>query len=95
MKEVVKIEVRDRVESLSSSGQAGLVFAEGIEFARWKEAAAFAARARTTLVAPSEAEAAAHALGAQVALDGRGLIGAVAAVGAAEMGPEAADVARA
>lgn len=92
MKEVVKIEVRDRVEKLSASHEPGLVFAEGIVFPRWGEAAAFAARARRELVTAADAGAAAHALGAQVALDGRGLIGAMAAVGAAGLGPEAADV---
>lgn len=93
MKEAVKIQVRDRVERLAASDEPGLVFAEGIVFPRWGEAASFADRARRELVTAADAQAAAHALGAQVALDGRGLIGAMAAVGSAEMGPEAADVA--
>ncbi len=92
MKEAVKIEVRDRVESLSTSNEPGLVFAEGIVFPRWGEVAAFASRARRRIVTDDDALAAAQAVGAQVALDGRGLIGATAALGAAEMGPEAADL---
>jgi len=94
MKEVVKIEVRDRVESLSKSGEAGLAVAEGIVMERFAEAASFAARARRELVTMKDAEAAAAALGAHLLLDGRGLIGAIAALGASQMGPEAADVAR-
>jgi methanogenesis imperfect marker protein 11 len=93
MKEAVKIEVRDRVESLSKSGEAGLAVAEGLVFDRFTEAAAFATRARREIVTMKDAESAAAALGAHLLLDGRGLIGAVAALGASEMGPEAADVA--
>ncbi len=94
MEEAVRIEVRDRVESMAKSGEVGLAFAQGILIHGFAEAEAFLERARTGIVTEAQAEAAARAFGAQVALDGRGAIGAVAALGAAEMGPEAADLAR-
>lgn len=94
MEEGVKIEVRDRVEALSRSQEPGLVFVEGVVLDGFLEAAAFAQRARREIVTEDDARAAAGALGAQIALDGRGLIGAVAAIGASEMGPEVADVVR-
>ncbi len=93
MKEAVKIEIRDRVESLAKSEEAGLAFVEGVVIDRFAEAEAFCRRARREIVLENDAQAAAHAVGAQVVLDGRGMIGAVAALGAAEMGPEAADIA--
>jgi len=92
MKEAVKIEVRDRVEAMSTSGEPGVAFAEGLVFPRWEEIAGFAGRARRGIVSGDDAMDAARAVGAQVALDGRGLIGAVASLGAADMGPEAADL---
>lgn len=94
MKEAVKIEVRDRLESMAKSGEVGLAFTEGLVIDRFAELASFCGRARREIVTPEDAEAAARAVGAQVMLDGRGMIGAVAALGAAEMGPEAADVGR-
>jgi methanogenesis imperfect marker protein 11 len=94
MKEAVKIEIRDRLEASATSDEVGLAFAEGITIDRFAEAAAFCDRARRAIVTEKDAQAAAHAIGAQVMLDGRGMIGAVAALGAAEMGPEAADLAR-
>jgi len=94
MKEAVKIEVRDRIESLAKSTEVGLAFAEGVVIDRFAEAEAFCRRARKEIVTEADAQAAARAFGAQVVLDGRGMIGAVAALGAAEMGPEAADLPR-
>lgn len=93
MKEVVKIEIRDRLESMAKSGEVGLAFAEGIVIDRFADLASFCHRARREIVTPQDAQAAARTVGAQVMLDGRGMIGAVAALGASEMGPEAADVA--
>jgi methanogenesis imperfect marker protein 11 len=92
MKEAVKIEIRDRVESLAKSAEVGLAFAEGVIIDRFAEAEAFCKRARREIVRQDDAQGAARAFGAQVVLDGRGMIGAVAALGAAEMGPEAADI---
>lgn len=94
MKEAVKIEVRGRVESLAKSGEVGLAFVEGVVINRFAQAEAFCKRARRQIVGEKDAQGVARAIGAQVALDGRGTIGAVAALGAAEMGPEAADIAR-
>ncbi len=94
MKEAVKVEIRGWVESMSKSGEAGLAFAEGILIHGYSDAEAFCDHARRGIVTQAQAQAAARAIGAEVVLDGRGMIGAVAALGAAEMGPEAADVAR-
>ena len=92
MKEAVKIEIRDRVESLSKSQEVGLAFAEGVVIDRYAEGEAFCRRARTAIVSEEQAQAAGRAFGAQVVIDGRGMIGAIAALGAATMGAEAADL---
>ncbi len=94
MEEAVKIELRDRVESMSKSKEAGLAMVEGLLIHNYHEAEAFCERARSGIVTREHADATARAIGAETPLEGRGLIGAVAALGAALMGPDAADVAR-
>lgn len=92
MEEAVKIELRDRVESMAKSKEAGVALVEGVLIHNFHEAEAFCERARGGMVTREQADAAARAIKAETPLDGRGLIGAVAAIGAAQMGPEAADV---
>jgi methanogenesis imperfect marker protein 11 len=94
MKEAVKIEIRDRIEATAKSAEVGLVFAEGLVVPQFDQLERFTHRARRQIVTMEEAQAAAAAAHAHTMLDGRGLIGAVAALGAAEMGPEAADLER-
>jgi methanogenesis imperfect marker protein 11 len=94
MKEAVKVELRDKVESMSKSPEVGLALVEGILIHNYHEAEAFCGQARSGIVTRAQADGAARAVGAEVQLEGRGLIGAVAALGAAHLGPEAADVAR-
>lgn len=95
MEEAVKIELRDRVESLSKSPEVGLAHVKGLLIHNYHEAESFCEKARGGIVTREQADAAARAVGAEVPLDGRGAIGAIAALGCAQMGPEAADVAQA